>query len=120
MRKTRLLLAAATVAVTLTRCLFAASRNDTAEAAIGGITWQDEFNGPAGTPLDQSKWKFDIGGSPDHLVPGRLGVLPDHPRQPGRRPLGLRPPVLHDPQRGRRRLLARQPGRQHRLSTDML
>lgn len=62
MGKTRILLAAATVAVTLSGGLYAASRNDTADAAIGPVTWQDEFNGPAGTPLDQSKWKFDIGG----------------------------------------------------------
>jgi beta-glucanase (GH16 family) len=63
MRKARLLLAVATVAVTLTGGLVAASRNDTAEAAIGPITWADEFNQPSGAPLDQSKWKFDIGGS---------------------------------------------------------
>jgi beta-glucanase (GH16 family) len=63
MRKTRFLLAAATVAVTLTGGLLAASRNDMADAAIGPVTWSDEFNAPAGTPLDQSKWKFDIGGS---------------------------------------------------------
>jgi beta-glucanase (GH16 family) len=62
MRKTRILLAAFTVAATLTGGLVAASRSDTAEAAIGPITWQDEFNAPAGTPLDQNKWKFDIGG----------------------------------------------------------
>src|SRR5688500_20375745 len=63
MRKTRILLAAAVVAVTLTGGLVAASRGDTADAAIGGITWQDEFNGAANSPIDASKWKFDIGGS---------------------------------------------------------
>ncbi len=62
MRKTRMMLAAAVVAVTLTGGLFAASRNDTADAAIGGITWQDEFNGAAGTSVDPAKWKFDLGG----------------------------------------------------------
>ncbi|MEV7622525.1 family 16 glycosylhydrolase [Actinoplanes sp. NPDC089786] len=62
MRRTRLLLAVATVAVTLTGGLVATSRNDVADAAVGPITWQDEFNQLAGTPLDQSKWKFDIGG----------------------------------------------------------
>ena len=62
MRKTRVLLAATLVAVTLTGGLVAASRNDTADAAIGGITWQDEFNGAANSPVDASKWKFDIGG----------------------------------------------------------
>jgi beta-glucanase (GH16 family) len=63
MRKSRIVLAAAVVATTLTGGLFAASRNDHADAAIGGITWSDEFNGAAGTPIDGSKWKFDTGGS---------------------------------------------------------
>jgi beta-glucanase (GH16 family) len=63
MRKTRALLAAAVVALTLTGGLAAASRNDTADAAIGPITWQDEFNGAANSPIDGNKWKFDIGGS---------------------------------------------------------
>jgi beta-glucanase (GH16 family) len=34
-----------------------------ADAAIGGLTWSDEFNGPAGTAPDPAKWKHDIGGS---------------------------------------------------------
>ncbi|AGL20746.1 glycoside hydrolase family 16 protein [Actinoplanes sp. N902-109] len=63
MFKKRVLLAAAVVAVTLSGGLFAASRNDTADAAVGGITFADEFNGSAGSPVDGSKWKFDIGGS---------------------------------------------------------
>lgn len=63
MRKTRILLAAAVVATTLTGGLVAASRHDDASAAIGGITWSDEFNGAAGAPVDSSKWKFDTGGS---------------------------------------------------------
>jgi beta-glucanase (GH16 family) len=62
MRKTRILLAAAVVVTTLTGGLFAGSRHNEAEAAIGAITWQDEFNGAAGTPIDGSKWKFDTGG----------------------------------------------------------
>src|SRR5688572_8081729 len=33
-----------------------------AAAAIGGLTWSDEFNGAAGTSPDPAKWKFDIGG----------------------------------------------------------
>ncbi|MEV4641527.1 family 16 glycosylhydrolase [Actinoplanes sp. NPDC049548] len=63
MRKARILLAAAVVAVTVSGGLVATSRNDTAAAAIGGITWSDEFNGAAGTSVDPAKWKFDIGGS---------------------------------------------------------
>ncbi|MET8153004.1 family 16 glycosylhydrolase [Actinoplanes sp. NPDC049668] len=63
MRNIRKLLAATLVAASLTTGLVATSRNDTAEAAIGPITWQDEFNGPAGASIDSAKWKFDIGGS---------------------------------------------------------
>ena len=43
-------------------------------------------------------------------VDGVAVPAPDAGR-PGRRPLGLRPPVLHDPERRGRRLLARLPGR---------
>jgi len=62
MRKTRSLLAALAVATTLTGGLFAVSPTGPAQAAIGAITWQDEFNGSAGTAIDGSKWKFDTGG----------------------------------------------------------
>ena len=27
------------------------------------LTWSDEFNGPVGTPVDPTKWTFDIGGA---------------------------------------------------------
>src|SRR4029453_7914279 len=59
MRKTRIMLAAATVAVTLTGGLYAASRNDTADAAVGPVVWADEFNG-SGAP-DGSKWTMETG-----------------------------------------------------------
>jgi beta-glucanase (GH16 family) len=62
MRKIRILLAAAVVATTLTGGLVATSRPDPAEAAIGAVTWSDEFNGAAGAPIDGSKWSFDTGG----------------------------------------------------------
>jgi beta-glucanase (GH16 family) len=62
MRTYRTLLAAATVAVTLTGALAVASRADRAEADVGGITWSDEFNGAAGTSVDGAKWGFDTGG----------------------------------------------------------
>ncbi|MBG0561783.1 glycoside hydrolase family 16 protein [Actinoplanes aureus] len=62
MRKLRLLLGAATVALTLAGALTVASSGDTAEAAIGPVTWSDEFNGAAGTSVDGSKWNFDVGG----------------------------------------------------------
>jgi beta-glucanase (GH16 family) len=59
MRITRMLVAAAVIAATLTGL----SHNDAASAAAGPVTWSDEFNGAAGTPIDGSKWKFDTGGS---------------------------------------------------------
>ena len=34
-----------------------------ASAAIGGLTWSDEFNAAAGTAPNSSRWRFDIGGS---------------------------------------------------------
>ena len=58
MRTYRRLLAAATVAVTLAGALTVGSRADRAEAAIGGITWSDEFNGAAGAAVDGTKWKL--------------------------------------------------------------
>ncbi|MEU4238071.1 family 16 glycosylhydrolase [Actinoplanes sp. NPDC026619] len=63
MRKTRFLLAAAVVATTLATGLWAGTRNDTAEAAVGAVTWSDEFNGSSGSTVDSSKWRFDTGGS---------------------------------------------------------
>ncbi|GAB1642914.1 family 16 glycosylhydrolase [Krasilnikovia sp. MM14-A1259] len=63
MRTTRFLLAAAVVATTLAGALSAVSRNDRADAAVGAITWQDEFDGAAGSAIDSSRWNFDTGGS---------------------------------------------------------
>ncbi|GAB1694258.1 family 16 glycosylhydrolase [Krasilnikovia sp. M28-CT-15] len=63
MRTTRFLLAAAVVATTLVGGLSAVSRNDQADAAVGAITWQDEFDGAAGSAIDSSRWTFDLGGS---------------------------------------------------------
>jgi beta-glucanase (GH16 family) len=61
MRKTRLILAAVTVAVTLTGGLFAASRNDTADAAVGAVTFEDNFTGPSGAGIDGTKWIYEPG-----------------------------------------------------------
>ncbi len=58
----RSLVLAAVAAAGLATALVLPSRSDTAEAAIGGITWQDEFNAPAGAPVDRSKWRFETGG----------------------------------------------------------
>jgi beta-glucanase (GH16 family) len=34
-----------------------------ASAAIGGLTWSDEFNAAAGTPPNSSRWRYDLGGA---------------------------------------------------------
>jgi beta-glucanase (GH16 family) len=60
MQKSRFLIAAAAVVVTLSAGLTVASRSDRAEAAV---VWNEEFNGGAGTGVDSSKWNFDTGGS---------------------------------------------------------
>ncbi|MBB2946172.1 beta-glucanase (GH16 family) [Actinoplanes lutulentus] len=62
MRRLRILLSAAVIATTLATTLTLASRGDTADAAIGPVTWSDEFNGAAGAAVDGSKWNFDVGG----------------------------------------------------------
>ncbi len=54
--------AAGLAAALVTSALLLPVQSAPAAAAIGGLTWQDEFNSPAGTPVDQSKWRFDIGG----------------------------------------------------------
>jgi len=33
-----------------------------AAAAIGGLTWSDEFNAAAGTPPNSGRWSYDVGG----------------------------------------------------------
>ncbi|MEU8183250.1 family 16 glycosylhydrolase [Micromonospora sp. NPDC049044] len=55
-------LALLAVALVATTAALVPAHPDRAEAAIGAISWQDEFNSPAGTPVDQNKWRFDIGG----------------------------------------------------------
>ncbi|MGC4767434.1 family 16 glycosylhydrolase [Micromonospora sp. DT44] len=60
--RSRPLLLAAVALVTTLASLALPGQSDRAEAAIGPITWQDEFNAPAGTPVDANKWRFDIGG----------------------------------------------------------
>jgi beta-glucanase (GH16 family) len=51
---------AAAVAATLSVPMLGTAN---AAPAPGPMTWSDEFNGPAGSAVDQSKWRFDIGGS---------------------------------------------------------
>jgi beta-glucanase (GH16 family) len=31
--------------------------------AVWSLVWSDEFDGPSGSPVDSSKWSFDIGGN---------------------------------------------------------
>jgi beta-glucanase (GH16 family) len=59
MRTIRILLAATTVAVTLTGGFVATSRHDRADAAV---VWNEDFNGAAGAGVDGSRWNFDTGG----------------------------------------------------------
>jgi beta-glucanase (GH16 family) len=60
MRRSRLLIAAATVLVTVAAGLTITSPHDAAEAAV---VWHDDFDGPAGSGVDATKWSFDTGGS---------------------------------------------------------
>jgi beta-glucanase (GH16 family) len=62
MRRPRLLLALAVTATVVVAALSVPSSQAPAEAAIGALTWSDEFNKPAGSGVDTSKWNFDIGG----------------------------------------------------------
>ncbi|MFI6541222.1 RICIN domain-containing protein [Nonomuraea sp. NPDC050547] len=41
----------------------AAGATVTAAPAPGPLVWSDEFNGSAGSAVDPSKWRFDVGGS---------------------------------------------------------
>jgi beta-glucanase (GH16 family) len=41
----------------------AATAAGASPAAIGGLTWADDFNGPAGSAPDASKWTRETGGS---------------------------------------------------------
>lgn len=43
--------------------LLAVAQGPTASAATGGLTWADEFSGPAGSKPSSAKWRYDIGGS---------------------------------------------------------
>jgi beta-glucanase (GH16 family) len=52
------------VALVLTAGLFTLSNYEPeADAAIGPLVFSDEFDGPAGTAPNSSKWRHDIGGS---------------------------------------------------------
>lgn len=59
MYKGRMLLAAAVILTTLTACSW--PREESAVPTPGPYVWSDEFDAPAGTPVDAAKWKFDVG-----------------------------------------------------------
>ncbi|OJF14279.1 glycoside hydrolase family 16 protein [Couchioplanes caeruleus] len=61
MRSSRKLVATLAVAAALSGSLYAASRHDSAGAATTKLTWSDEFNAPAGTPVDATKWTMETG-----------------------------------------------------------
>ncbi|MET7419462.1 family 16 glycosylhydrolase [Dactylosporangium sp. NPDC005555] len=57
-----LLMLGATVLTFLTAVAVRDASTNAADAAIGGLTWSDEFDGAAGSAPDAGKWKRDIGG----------------------------------------------------------
>ncbi|GAA3529744.1 glycoside hydrolase family 16 protein [Nonomuraea rosea] len=59
--RTLLAIGSALAAVIALLVPMAATAN--AAPAPGPLVWSDEFNGSAGSAVDQSKWRFDIGGS---------------------------------------------------------
>jgi len=61
MRKSRFLVAAAAVLMTVTGGFVVTSRSDKAEAALV-TNWSDEFNGAAGQTVNGAFWNFNTGG----------------------------------------------------------
>ncbi|HYN96751.1 MAG TPA: hypothetical protein VES42_23165, partial [Pilimelia sp.] len=62
MLRPRLLAALLVAGAGLATALWLPTQRDSASAA-DAITWRDEFNATAGTPVDSSKWAFETGGS---------------------------------------------------------
>ncbi|WP_378789853.1 lectin [Nonomuraea fastidiosa] len=58
----RLLLAIGTVLAAIAALVVPMTGTASAAPAPGPLVWSDEFDGPAGSPVDGSKWRFDIGG----------------------------------------------------------
>ena len=80
----------------------------------GGNSLTGAYTLPGGAFADDFH-TFTVDWAPNSLtwyVDGQRYQLP-HPGRHPRQPLGVRPSVLPDPQRRRRRVLAGQPGRQH-------
>ncbi|MEO3873496.1 RICIN domain-containing protein [Nonomuraea sp. B12E4] len=61
--QTRALLAVGAALATVIALLVPMAGTANAAPPPGPLVWSDEFNGSAGSAVDQSKWRFDIGGS---------------------------------------------------------
>ncbi|MEV6968375.1 family 16 glycosylhydrolase [Hamadaea sp. NPDC051192] len=54
---------ALSAALTLAAGLATAPAAPPAAAAVGGLTWSDEFTGAAGTAPSSARWAYDVGGA---------------------------------------------------------
>ncbi|MFC5834396.1 RICIN domain-containing protein [Nonomuraea insulae] len=61
--RSRTLLAIGAALATVIGMLLPMAGVASAAPAPGPLVWSDEFNGSAGSAVDQSKWRFDLGGS---------------------------------------------------------
>ncbi|GAA2859130.1 glycoside hydrolase family 16 protein [Nonomuraea rubra] len=61
--RSRTLLAIGSALAAIIAMVFPMAGTAAAAPAPGPLVWSDEFNGAAGSAVDQSKWRFDIGGS---------------------------------------------------------
>ncbi|GAA2215043.1 glycoside hydrolase family 16 protein [Nonomuraea monospora] len=61
--RSRALLAAGAALAAIIALLAPPAGAASAAPAPGPLVWSDEFNGAAGSAVDQSKWRFDLGGS---------------------------------------------------------
>ncbi len=61
-RLRRALIPLMALAVALPVSLLPTGASEPADAAVGTQTWSDEFNLPAGSPVDGSKWNSEVGG----------------------------------------------------------
>ncbi|MEV4570234.1 lectin [Nonomuraea sp. NPDC049419] len=60
--RSRMLLAIGTALAAIAALVAPMTGTASAAPAPGPLVWSDEFDGPAGSAVDSSKWRFDIGG----------------------------------------------------------
>ncbi|MET8867992.1 family 16 glycosylhydrolase [Nonomuraea sp. NPDC004580] len=60
--RSRMLLAIGTALAAIAALVAPMAGTASAAPAPGPLVWSDEFDGPAGSAVDSSKWRFDIGG----------------------------------------------------------